>query len=253
MGKRLPEERRRILATIVSEHASESISDFNLTESEKIFYRAKAISALNEAVVKTSKFKAFYKLPTSRPFLWIIALTVFLVAASVGIIGFLAFTDRLDRNAYTLVGTCWTVSVATIGWCVSSGISHRNAVRQNTQNLILSRFAQSTHTEALHRFFNRFGNQIDPKICKLDLDCARSEGSEGQKAVESVIYILNYFEFLCSGVLSGDLDPGIFTRNLRGILIYHYDKCEPLIIQVNQVNPKAYESLIKVRTSYRMP
>lgn len=253
MGKRSFEQRRLILAAMIAESGVPELSKFDLSTSEQVFYRARASRALDDATRKTSSFKAFYKLPTSKPFRWIVGLTVGVVATSILIIVALAMTGHLNRDAYTLVGTCWTVSAASIGWCVASGISHRNAVRQNTQNLLLSRFAQSTHTDALHHFFARFGSQINPKICKLDVDRARQDGDEGRKAAEAVNYTLNYFEFLCSGVLCGDIDPGIFTRNLRGILIFHYDKCEPYIMYANSQNPKALEALIKVRTSYRMP
>ena len=246
-------QRRQIIAAMIAQDSKARLDDFGLTPSEEVFFRARSRRAVDAAAIKTSFFKAYYSLPTYKPFLYILGLTLIIVAGGVASGAYLFLRRRADVHLYPLLGSSATITVGAIGWCVAAWISHRNAVRQNTTNLIFARFSQTAYTESLHRFHTAFGYSVEEKVTMERLFELRSMGVEDARNAEAVNYVLNYFEFICAGVLSGDLDADIIRNSIRGILIYYYDKCEPFIRFANASNRKAFESLIKVRTHYREP
>ena len=199
-------------------------------------------------------FKAYYNLPLSRPFRLVLGLAIILVAIALVVIGYIYFAKRSDTALYPLLAACGTVIVATVVGTVGAGIAHRNAVRQNTSTILFARFAQTAFTDSLHRFHGVFG--YDPKntITREMIAAARASGDEARtRGADAVVYVLNYYEYLAAGVLCGDLDYDVIVRNMRGIIIYYYEMCEPFIRQHRQANPKAFENITKLRTHFREP
>lgn len=80
-----------------------------------------------------------------------------------------------------------------------------------------------------------------------------SEREDDRKAAASVGYLLNYYEFIASGVLHGDLHSEIVRDNIRGVICFFYDRCEQHIQDLNKTNPRTFQNLIKIRTHYREP
>lgn len=247
------EERRQIIAAIVAETASKPLVDFALTSSEEVFFRARARRSVDRLARKTSSFKSYYRLPVAQPFLYILGLAAIIVAFGVVAALYLAVVRRSQPQATPLLAACGTLTVAAIGWCVAAWISHRNAVRQNTISTIFARFAQTAYTDSLHRFHSGFGYLPTEKVTREAVVKLRDQKGEEAKQAEAVNYVLNYFEYICVGALRGDFDAKIIKENLRGIIVYYYDKCEPYIMFANRANSRAFEHLIKVRTSYREP
>lgn len=247
-------ERREIIRAVIAETAIKPLSDFDLTESEEIFFRARSARAVHNLAQRTSAFKAYYSLPLSRPFRLVIALATILVAIALVVMGYIFFAKRSNADLYPLLAACGTIIVATVVGTVGAGIAHRNAVRQNTSTILFARFAQTAFTESLHRFHTVFG--YDPKNVITREMVAAARGSKDEqraKGGDAVVYILNYYEYLAAGVLCGDLDYDVIARNMRGILIYYYDMCEPFIRQHRTANPKAFENITKLRTHFREP
>lgn len=165
---------------------------------------------------------------------------------------YLFITRRGDAHIYPLFAACAAITVAAIGWCVAAWIAHRNAIRQNTVNLLFARFSQATFSDSMHRFHREFGYGNET-VSRALINIARARDEDGAKASETPNYLLNYFEFIAAGVMNGDLDAKIVRDNIRGFVCYYYDKCEPFIFEANSRNPKAFEFLRKLRTHYREP
>lgn len=246
-------ERRQIVRAIIAETATRPLADFGLTESERIYFSARADQAVHRLARKTSAFKAYYELPISRPFRLVIGMATLLIvtAATVGAYIFLA--RRSSLHLYPLLAACGTVIVATFVGTIGAWISHRNAVRQTTNNIIFARFAQTAFTESLHRFHVVFGYEAQDRVSREMVRAVRADRDDRAKGADAAIFLLNYLEYLSAGVLCGDLDHDIVRRNMRGIIIYYYEKCEPFILAHNRENPRAFMNLIKLRTHYREP
>ena len=69
--------------------------------------------------------------------------------------------------------------------------------------------------------------------------------------VQSLKYILNYYEFISAGIIRGDLDLGIVEANLKSNLIFFYEKCLPFILETRRTSPQALEHLAKMRNHFR--
>jgi hypothetical protein len=117
--------------------------------------------------------------------------------------------------------------LATIGWMFSSYITARNTQRQNTITLLLN----LRHSDVYSRHFNNAffvsklpDNKRNDRKAFAALDeqakwmvdntpCAPTDHPQSattvRSAYQSVIYVLNYYEFIAAGVRRGALDAGI--------------------------------------------
>lgn len=246
-------ERREIVTAIIAERNPQPVETFNLTPSEEVFFRARANRVLNEVGRRTSVFKAYYDLRTKKPFRNVQGVTALVASFAVLAAIYLFITRRGVTEIYPIFAACAAVTVASIGWCVAAWIAHRNAIRQNTVNLIFARFSQATFSDSMHRFHAEFGYDVKDIVSTERILNVRKRDSDGAKASETPSYLLNYFEFIAAGVMNGDLDAKIVRDNIRGYISYYYDKCEAYIFEANTRNPRAFEFLRKLRTHYREP
>jgi hypothetical protein len=192
-------------------------------------------------------------MPVEKPFSPVVFISVVVILADL-IAGIEVYWRTSQNPAYPVFAALVTVAAVAAGWLVVGGIAHRNTVRQNTSALLFARFAQAPFGDAMHRFHHQFGYGLNTRVTREEVYSLIDSGDEEKlKAAGSVGYLLNYFEFIGEGVLRGDLDRGIVERNLRGVLCYYYDKCEPFIRAAQFDNPRVYEHLVKLRTHYREP
>lgn len=246
------EERRNIIRSIIADSHTSPLTTFNLSKSEEVYFRARAAKMIDKLAQDTSAFKHYYALPTKWPFAYVLAAATAVLATAIFLGLYLYLYYRGDNKMYPLFGVCATLAVAAIGWVVAGWVSHRNLIRQNTNNMLFARFSHGPFNEALHRFNRTFA---DDKVITTDrIKALKATGKEEDlKDATSVSYLLNYYEFIASGVLHGDFDAEIVTANIRGVIKFFHDKCEPHIMNLNKENSKVFEHLIKVRTHYREP
>ena len=244
-------ERRSVLKTMMSGNEADIVS-LGLTKSEDNFYRSRAARALDSAAQNTSKFKAYYSLRTARPFLSVVIPSAIIViaASAFGLIIYRATDD--PSKAAPIFAACLTITVIALGWVFVGWNSHNNTVRQNTNNLLFARFAHSPFSEAIHRFHATFGNDKSSVISWESFqDLRNSKSGKKRRAAEALIYILNYYEFIASGVVRGDLDKNVVRDNIRGNIEFYHDKCFLIIRAARRTNPRTFEYLSKIRAHYR--
>lgn len=247
-------ERRDIIHAIIADTNPAPLNSFQLTPSEEVFFRARSAKAVDHLARKTSGFKAYYDMPTRRPFGYIIGMSALIVAGAVSAAVYLWLTNHVGAAYYPLFAACATLSVIAIGWCVAGWITHRNSVRQNTNNILFARFSHAPFGDAMHRFHRAFGNDVSQKVTPERMaELRATNDEESQRIIASVAYLLNYFEFIASGVIHGDLHANIIRDNIRGVICFYYDKCEPHIRALNRQNHRIFANLIKIRTHYREP
>lgn len=247
-------ERREIIRSVIAETNPQPLQAFRLTPSEETYYRARSAKAVEQLARRSSAFKAYYRLPTAKPFGLVVSMSALTAGAAAIAALYLLWYRHEGSPPYPLLAACATVMVAAIGWAVAGWITHRNTVRQNTNSILFARFSQAPFGEALHRFHRQFGWKVDGAVTSEHLDSLRASPKEDDmRAAAAAVYILNYFESIASGVLHGDLDQTIVHDNVRGLICSYHDKCAPHIRARNRANSKTYENLIKLRTHYREP
>lgn len=246
-------ERKLIIRACIAEGVNASPSEFNLSEGEEVNYRAKSARIVDELARESSNFRQYYALPSENPFYYVIAISAFVVIACLTFATYIYF-HAVGTPPYPLYAAFLSITAVAAGWSIGGWMTHRNTVRQNTNNMIFARFSQAPFGEAMHRFHWTFDQPGSSRVTFQSVQHIRSTcGEDGRRAAASVTYLLNYFEFIASGVLRGDLDQEIVRQNLRGVVCFYYDKCEPYIKHYNNLNPRVFERLIKLRTHYREP
>jgi hypothetical protein len=247
------EERRSIISSIIAEENPPPIETFELSESEELYFRSKSRKFIENLAIKTSEFKSYYALPAANPFGRIIFLTL-MILGSAGIAVLYINSKIKGAAAFPLYGALTAASIAALGWTVAGWIGHRNTVRQNTNNLLFARFSHAPFGDALHRFHTAFGVDLHPRITPEVINKLRNSACENDtKAAASVSYILNYYEFIATGVLNGDFDKHIVRDNIRGLIVFYHDKCAPMIYKDSKDYPRVFYNLKKIRTHYREP
>lgn len=247
-------ERREIIRAVIADSNPRPLAEFHLTESEEVYYRARSAKIIADLAKRSSSFKAYYKLPTAKPFNLVVAISVATSVAAAVAASYLWWHAQVGQPLSPLVAACMTVAAAAIGWTVAGWNTHRNTVRQNTNSILFARFSQAPFGDALHRFHKEFGwADGGPVTTERLRKLSASKDDEKMKAAASAIYILNYYESIASGVLHGDLDQSIVGDNVRGLVCAYFDKCAPHIMMSNRKNPRTFENIIKLRTHYRDP
>ncbi|MGN6496380.1 MAG: DUF4760 domain-containing protein [Tsuneonella sp.] len=256
MGKRYRtwDERRRIICSVIADTNPPPVDSFQLTDSELVYFRARSAKAVDALARQSSAFKEYYRLPTQNPFWYVIGLISVVVGMALMGGAYLWLTDRIHPEAYPLIGALVAVVIAALGWGVAGWIAHRNAVQQNTNNMLFARFSQAPFGEAMYRFNTAFGISPTPPVSSSWIKQLRdSDKEEDRRAAAAVAYLLNYFEFIASGVLRGDLDANVVRQNVKAMICHYHDKCLPYISELNRRDRTALEHLIKIRTHFREP
>lgn len=150
---------------------------------------------------------------------------------------------------------------ATVGWTISSYITARNTQRQNTITLLLnmrnsdiySRHFNNAYYVALneaqrgnHTYWYELDLQVKWKGANGPCEpTAEPQAATGvRSAYQSVIYVLNYFEFIAAGVRSNALDAGIVRQTISGYLRYFFTTFECWITAERKGSAASFEHLL---------
>jgi len=75
-------------------------------------------------------------------------------------------------------------------------------------------------------------------------------------AMDSAIYILNYYEFISVGVIAGDLDEYMINQTLGAIFVNFHDHVKPIIDDARKddfgkENLEIYENYLELVLKFR--
>lgn len=120
---------------------------------------------------------------------------------------------REDDPSWTgLVGLV-TASIALVSLIISSISSERQSRRQHTVAVIFdSRF----NNELYARYVVSYRQATAGLAAPFPLQKLASIETEHGKAIDDARFLLNFFEFIAAGVITGDLDEGLVRKVLRG-------------------------------------
>jgi hypothetical protein len=208
------------------------------------------LKAAEAAVKKTARFRSSYALPVAKPFRNVLRASGIVILAAWATAGlFLWFFSPSEKTP--IFDACLVVTVAAIGWAVVGSLTHRNTIRQNTNNFLFARFSQTQFGDALHRFHRKFGFDENVGITPSKLSALRATGDEEDwRTASSVGFLLNYFELVANGVINGDLDERIVRQNFRGVIQFYHDKCWPVIDEARRLDHRTFSGLIRLKTYY---
>lgn len=125
---------------------------------------------------------------------------------------------------------------ATIGWIFTGYESRNNNKKAHTLNILLQMRNSpefNKHREIYMDYINP-GKSVSYDLIseindRLKLATPSLNGRPAVDLIRSVRYLCNYYEFICAGYLSGDLDEKLIIRTIRGTVVSFYDEVKQFI------------------------
>jgi hypothetical protein len=144
--------------------------------------------------------------------------------------------------------------LATLGWLVSASNQRTLSRKQHTLNLLI----QMRHAELYNKHVIAL-TKLSPGTAKpspyltdvlneITLPANDDEGAFKR----AVIYVMNYWEFVCAAVVVGDLDADLVRRTVRQNIVGYHDKFSAIIDHERALGQKlVYRHLRDVANEWR--
>lgn len=145
---------------------------------------------------------------------------------------------------------------AIAGWWFSSYVSINNAAKSHTINILLQMRNSSefmTRQDRVRRYLLGKYKSISNDIIKIEQQNMPKDKEISLRS--DVLYLTNYFEFICAGYRCGDLDEKILIRTLRSVLVDWHDRFKHFIEEERTENgvrnPSYFGNLEKTVEHFR--
>lgn len=129
-----------------------------------------------------------------------------------------------------------TISIAfipAIGWLFSAYISVKNLTKQNSMNILLQ-----TRTSAEYMLHARVAQKyFEDKAPNASLEV-------DQEDKKSIIYMLNFLEFVSIGIISGELDENIFKQAWKNTFRLTVKRHKNIILSYQSDIPTIWSNLV---------
>jgi hypothetical protein len=136
--------------------------------------------------------------------------------------------------------------LASIGWLYTNHNNIKNQRKSHTMSVLIQLRNSAEYQKHRINVFSKFPmgaavKETDLAALKRERGDPASYGSDKNATLDSMIYILNYFEFISIGVKTEDLDGTMIELSLRGIFVNWYNHLLPVIIDApNRGSSKTY-------------
>jgi len=164
---------------------------------------------------------------------------------------FLNFGDKYQTSLGLLISSVLVGS----GWWVQATVSKVAARKSHTLNILMTqRNSDIFHRKSEHVLqvfgFDKTINEIiaKSKVCPKDKDLKdKKVKKKYKKAADDFAYILNYYEFICTGINKGDFDEPLMQECL-GFIIPKLEKRGYYFIKLSRElhSDDAFDNLVKV-------
>lgn len=155
---------------------------------------------------------------------------------------YLGRIPNAQTGHYTLVMGIFSVMAVCIGWLINTQITRkyedsksqsnqRNYKRTHTINILvkinLSQDFQS-HIEQISSVYGGLNTQIPDTDAELFINNKEMD-PEKKKAIRSILFILDLYEFICEGIEQGDIDEEVMYQSFFGAMYRSVTKARHLI------------------------
>lgn len=114
--------------------------------------------------------------------------------------------------------------------------------------LYMSAIAYKNHITAINADYAARKQIPAANIAALDQELAEKLAEEADKycSIQGIKYLLNFYEFVCAGIIRQELDEEMLRLTLRGIASSLYSDTDVLRAYVKREQPSAYTNLDQV-------
>jgi len=125
---------------------------------------------------------------------------------------------------------------ALIGWLTTALVALRNSTKQHTINVLL----QSRLSTAFNQRVDAF-NKVFPYGTDITAADLAKTDDDTKAALEGVKYLLNYHEFVATGIRHKDLDHDMLKDSIQGIVVGLARKAKPYIVEKRAANSETLQ------------
>lgn len=182
-----------------------------------------------------------------------------LLAFAMTVVGLTAFVFFLSWDVPEFVPPCAVVSaagLATLGWLVSAANQRNLSRKQHTLNLLI----QMRHAELYNKHLLAIlklcpsGQRPNARLLGLVFGIEKIKSDSDRDFRRGVIYILNYWEFVCAAMIVGDLDAELVKRTVRQHIVGNYTKFDAIIKRDRQSGDRlTYRHLERIAQEWMLP
>jgi hypothetical protein len=148
--------------------------------------------------------------------------------------------------------------LASVGWLYTNHNNIKNQRKSHTMSVLIQLRNSAEYQKHRVNVFSQFpmGTAVkDSDLVKLQEDRANpaSYGADKTPIMDSMIYILNYFEFISIGVKTEDLDGTMIELSLRAIFVNWHNHLLPVIKDApNRGNARLYINYRELVEKYKI-
>ena len=158
------------------------------------------------------------------------------------------------------------ILLATIGWVITVIGSQRISIKQHTVNLLVNHNFSKEHRALVDTFLSKYPDEkyISNDDAQYFINCRKKLNSEKgnsekkklnefKKYFTALVAILNYYEFIATGLKYGNLDKRLMHDYLRSPLCVLCEKSLEYIIARREKNndPTIYENLVDLYRAWK--
>lgn len=148
-----------------------------------------------------------------------------------------------QEASHSLTAHQWILAVAaltaTTGWVIAAIVTTRNSVKQHTITALLQSRLSAEYMSHARNVSTHYMEYARKQENGEDLDCSPTDGVD----IQSLQYILNYFEFIAIGVRHGDLHEGMLKTSLQTIIQQNVTMSREWILRCRKENNRLYLNL----------
>ena len=182
---------------------------------------------------------------TSRDIFWTSIIVV--------VFGFINIAMHVQRTEHLLM---WAAFLATLGWIYTNYVNVLNLRRSHTMNVLIQMRNSAEFQRHRLNVSTRF--PIGKPVTQGDVASLKQERADPSAykdnkipVMDSIVYLLNYYEFISVGVRTLDLDEHMIELTLRSILVTYFAHVSPIIDDRRSENPNVFTNYVALVTRFQ--
>ena len=147
----------------------------------------------------------------------------------------------------------FTILVAAVGWFLTVTSARRLSRRQHTINVLQEQSFNKASHELASKVIERFptGVCITKEDANTLTEAAYNRHHAWYDTYNSLMYLLNYYEFIAVGIRNRDLDVLVMHNYCHSMLCKICEKTCEYILRKQQDNPHLYENLVNLYKAWK--
>jgi hypothetical protein len=157
--------------------------------------------------------------------------------------GFNGISSSQSSDSIQTIGILIGAVAAIIGWLFTTRAQAIDSTKANTMKILMESRLSDEYSRNLKITTKIFTAQRQSNGDNCNLSVVDYQALNADQ-LDSVHYMLNYFEFIAVGIRCGDLDELYMRQTLRSIILTNYKFYKLIIEERQKRTPSSFENLV---------